>query len=109
MLTLIVIINLVLTIALMTQLSNTHHHIVEHIDRTTRSLKQRIIMSTQELINEITTQLRKAAGEIQSKIADLNVQITDAGVADQVDLTELTAAAQALDDIVPDAENNPPF
>ena len=60
-------------------------------------------MSTQEAINAVVAQLSKAKDEIVTKIADLNVQIEDAGVADVVDTSELTAAAQALDDIVPDA------
>ena len=121
MITLLLVVNLCLTIALLTQLGNTHHHVIEHLDRRYHSLTDRITMSTQEAVNALTAQLRKAAGEIQAKIADLNVQIIDAGVADKVDLTELTTAAQVLDDIVPDnaevadelpaevAGDNPPF
>jgi hypothetical protein len=60
-------------------------------------------MSTQDSINAVVTQLGKAKGEIVSKIADLQAAI-DAGVpAEQLDLTALTEAAQALDDVVPDA------
>lgn len=59
-------------------------------------------MSTQAAIDAVVQQLAKAKGEIVSKIADLNVQIEDAGVKDVVDTSELVAAAQALDDIVPD-------
>ena len=60
-------------------------------------------MSTQETVNAIAAQLRKAKDEIVAKIVDLNVQLEDAGVADVVDTSELVAVAQALDDIVPDA------
>ena len=63
----------------------------------------RHLMSTQETINAVVAQLAKAKDELVAKIADLNVQIEDAGVQDVVDTSELTAAAQALDDIVPDA------
>lgn len=60
-------------------------------------------MSTQDIINAVVTQLGKAKDELLTQIADLNAQIANAGVAEQVDTTALTAAAQALDDIVPDA------
>ena len=63
----------------------------------------RHLMSTQAAVDAVVAQLAKAKSEIVAKIADLNVQIEDAGVADVVDTSELTAAAQALDDIVPDA------
>jgi len=61
------------------------------------------IMSTQAAVDAVVAQLGKAKGEIISKIADLQIQLDDANVADKVDITELVAAAQALDDIVPDA------
>ena len=60
------------------------------------------IMSTQQAVDAVVAQLSKAKEEILSKVADLNAQIEDAGVADVVDTSELTAVAQALDDIVPD-------
>lgn len=62
----------------------------------------RHLMSTQASIDAVVATLAKAKSEIVAKIADLNVQIEDAGVADVVDTSELVAAAQALDDIVPD-------
>lgn len=99
MLILAVLANAALTLILISQLATTHHNITE-----------RITMTAQELIDQLTDVVRKVAVEINAKIADLNLQIQDAGVADKVDLTELTAAVQVLDDIVPDAvENNPPF
>lgn len=72
-------------------------------------------MSTQEAIDQITAQLKKAQNEViaardelMAKLADVQLQLEDAQVADVVDLSELTAAAQALDDIVPDAPADVP-
>jgi len=63
----------------------------------------RLNMSTQESIDAIVTQLGKAKDEVVAKIADVQAQLDAAGVpAEQVDLTALTAAAQALDDVVAD-------
>lgn len=59
--------------------------------------------STQDAVNAVVAQLNKAKGEIVAKIADVQAQLDAANVpAEQVDLSELTAAAQALDDVVPD-------
>lgn len=85
------------------RLGHIHDHLVEHIDRKTHQIEGLIIMSTQDIINAVVTQLGKAKDELLTQIADLNAQIANAGVAEQVDTTALTAAAQALDDIVPDA------
>ena len=60
-------------------------------------------MSTQDSINAVVTQLGKAKDEIVAKIADVQAQLDAASIpAETVDLTALTTAAQALDDIVPD-------
>ena len=61
-----------------------------------------ILVSIQDAVNTVVAQLNKAHGEIMSKIADVEAQIEAAGAAGQVDLSALVAAAQALDDIVPD-------
>ena len=82
----------------------THDHLVEHIDRQVAHLRKVTTVSTQDAINAITAQLVKAQGEIVNRIADVQAQLDAAGVAEQVDLSSLTAAAQALDDVVPDAE-----
>ena len=64
----------------------------------------RLYMSTQESIDGIVAQLGKAKDELLTEIADVKAQLETASVpAETVDLTALTAAAQALDDIVPDA------
>ena len=65
----------------------------------------RLHMSTQESIDAIVAQLGKAQAEVVSKIADVQAQLDAANVpAEVVNLDALTAAAQALDDIVPDAD-----
>lgn len=74
----------------------------------TTSAIGRQLMSTQETIDAVVTQLGKAKDEIVTEIGKLNEQIAAAGVTDQVDTTALTAAAQALDDIVPDAPVDAP-
>lgn len=70
--------------------------------RHTNHLKGALHMATQDTVNAVTAQLRKAKDEILAKVADLQVQIDDAHVADRVDVSELVAVAQALDDVVPD-------
>jgi hypothetical protein len=68
---------------------------------------ERFAMSIQDQINALVEQLRKSKDEIVARLgeaeANIGSQLVDAGVADQVDLSELTDIAQALDDIVPDA------
>lgn len=66
------------------------------------------IMSTQASVDAVVAQLRKVSVEINSKIADLKLQIDDARVGDVVDTSELEAVAQALDDIVPDVVEDLP-
>lgn len=62
----------------------------------------RFTMSVQDAVNAITAQLTKAQVEITSRIADVQAQLDAAGVAEQIDLSSLAAAAQALDDVVAD-------
>jgi len=68
----------------------------------------RFAMSTQEAVDKITAQIGKAQVELVNRIADVQAQLDAAGVAEQIDLSSLTAAAQALDDVVPDAPVNTP-
>ena len=64
----------------------------------------RFIVSTQESIDAVVAQLGKAKDEVVAKIADVQAQLDAANVpAEVVNLDALNAAAQALDDIVPDA------
>ena len=66
---------------------------------------ERQLMSVQDQINALVEQLRKSKDEIVTRLgeaeASIGSQLVDAGV--EVDLSELTNIAQALDDIVPDA------
>jgi cell division protein FtsB len=68
------------------------------------------LMSTQETVDQVIAQLKKARAEIvaardalNANITDLQNQLTAAGVAEQVDLTELQNVAQTLDELNPDA------
>lgn len=64
-------------------------------------------MSQQDAVNDVVAVLAKAKGEILGRLADLQGQI-DAGVpTEQLDLSGLQAAAQALDDIVADPAEAP--
>jgi len=65
---------------------------------------ERLAMSTQESIDAIVVQLGKAKDEVVARIADVQAQLDAAAVpAEVVDLSALSAAAQAIDDVVPDA------
>jgi hypothetical protein len=65
----------------------------------------RLSMSTQESIDAVVAQLGKAKDEVVAKIADVQAQLDAANVPPEVvNLDALNAAAQALDDIVPDAD-----
>jgi predicted Zn-dependent protease with MMP-like domain len=73
------------------------------VSRLTNAL-ERFTVSTQDAVNAVTEQLVKAQREIVARIADVQAQLDAAGVAEQIDLSSLTAAAQALDDVVADVE-----
>jgi type VI protein secretion system component VasF len=92
-------------IAIQHRISSTHDHIIEHLDRQIQHLKGATTVTTQDAVNAITDTLKnKVLPEILTKISDVQAQLDAANVpAEVVDLTALTAAAQALDDIVPDA------
>ena len=63
----------------------------------------RLQMSTQDSIDAVVAQLGKAKDEVVAKIADVQAALDAANVpAEVVNLDALNAAAQALDDIVPD-------
>lgn len=60
-------------------------------------------MTAQDTLNAAVAQIRKGTAEVVARIAGLQAQV-DAGVpAEELDFTDLNAAAQALDDIVADA------
>jgi len=62
----------------------------------------KVTIMTQESIDAAVLQIRKGTAEVRSLINDLQIQLAEKELADVVDVTELVAAAQALDDIVPD-------
>lgn len=95
------------TATVLAYVSRAHNHIVEHIDRQIYFLRRVITVSAQDTVNAAVAQVKKGTGEVVNLVAELKAQIAAAGVADQVDLTALTEAAQALDDIVPDAVEVP--
>lgn len=66
---------------------------------TRKELKGIIVGAVQDAVDQITAQLDKAKNEILNEIAALEAQIA---AGETPDLTALTAAAQALDDVVPD-------
>jgi len=69
---------------------------------------ERLTMSLQSSLDEIVVKLGAVRQEIVGKLADVQAQLDAANVpAETVDLSALTAAAQALDDIVPDAPATP--
>lgn len=70
----------------------------------TLTIRRTVMTATQDAIDVITTQLGKAKTEIVGAIADLEAQVAD---GQEPDLTALKAAAQALDDVVPDPEPTP--
>lgn len=93
---------LLFAVAAVVQVSGAHAHIIEHIDRQTNHVKGVIRMAVQDAINAIEAQLRKAQGELTGELSSLRAQLEAAGVAEQVDLSGLSAVAEALDAIVPD-------
>lgn len=95
--------NAIALVVLARRITATHDHLVEHLDRLTNHIQGAIDVSTQDAVNAITEQLTKARVELVNRINDVQAQLDAAGVAEQIDLTSLTAAAQALDDVVPDA------
>ena len=87
---------------------HTLKHLENEFRRRTRFLNGRIEMAQQDIIDGIVAQLTKAKNEIVGKLEEatsgVQAQLVAAGVEDQVDLSALTGIAQALDDLVPDAE-----
>lgn len=68
----------------------------------------RSLMSVQEVVDALVVQVGKVKDELVNRLAELQLQVDAAGVAEKVDLSELSAAIQSLDDIVPDAEADQP-
>ena len=64
----------------------------------------RLNVNVQQAVDALTQQLVKSQRELVGRIADVQAQLDAASVpVEVVDLSALTAVAQALDDVVPDA------
>lgn len=90
---------LVAALILAAHLGRLESHMVEHVDRQINHMKGFAMTTSQDAVNAVVAQVRKGTAEVVARIADLQAQV-DAG--EPVDLSELSAAAKALDDIVPD-------
>jgi hypothetical protein len=66
---------------------------------TEQQVKEIIMGAVQDVIDQVTEQLGRAKDEILAKVADLEAQVA---AGETPDLEPLKAAAQALDDVVPD-------
>ena len=66
------------------------------------SAQGRRIMSQQAELDTLTAVVKKGTAEVVALVAALRDQIAAGVPAEQLDLSGLSAAAQALDDIVPD-------
>jgi hypothetical protein len=85
--------------ALSARLGAIESHLLEHIDRQIHHLRKVTTMSAQDTVNALAAQIRRGTQEVLGKISELQTAV-DAG--QPVDLSELAAAAQVLDDIVAD-------
>ena len=68
-------------------------------------LKGTIMTAAQDAVDAITAKLDKAKDEILTEIETLKAQVAEGQTPD---LSRLEAAAQALDDVVPDVEPSDP-
>lgn len=66
------------------------------------SAQGRQLMSQQAELDNLTALVKKGTAEVVGLVAALRDEIAAGVPAEQLDLTGLSAAAQALDDIVPD-------
>jgi hypothetical protein len=84
-----------------------HRDIIRSIERHTMS----ITVNVQAVIDAAVAQLTKAHTELADRLEaatlGIQAQLVEAGVAEQVDLSALTAIAQQIDDLVPDAVVDP--
>lgn len=96
-------------IILAARIGSAEAHIVEHIDRQVNHLGG-LMSNVQSAVDAVVAQLVKARSEIVAardelvaQIADVQEQLDSVERPEDVDLSALSAAAQSLDDIVPDA------
>jgi hypothetical protein len=106
---LLLIANFVAALVILRNVTRSHNHLIEHLDRLLHNYQEETRMTIQDAVNTVTARLDKVytevtgqADSLRTVIADLQAQIEAAGVTEQVDLSALEAAAEKLDDIVPD-------
>jgi hypothetical protein len=102
--------NLLAALVILRNVKRSHNHLTGHIGRLLNHHQEEMKMTIQDAVNTVTVRLDKVYNEVTGQadslrtiIADLQAQIEAAGVTEEVDLSALEAAAQKLDDIVPDA------
>jgi hypothetical protein len=107
--------NLLAALVILRRVKRSHNHLVEHLDRIANHLEREIQMSQQDIIDIITAELGKVYNEVTAQadglnavIADLRAQIAAGTPTAELNLSALEAAAQKLDDIVPDEIPAPP-
>jgi hypothetical protein len=112
---LLLIANFVAALVILRNVKRSHNHLIEHIGRMLNHYQEENKMTVQDAVNTVTARLDKVYNEVVAQadslrtvIADLQAQIESAGVTEQVDLSALEAAAEKLDDIVPDEVPAPP-
>jgi ABC-type transporter Mla subunit MlaD len=66
-------------------------------------LKNKLMATLEEQLDAIIAQISKASGEITDRIDELEAELGQITPSAQQKLDALKAAAQTLDDIVPDA------
>lgn len=70
--------------------------------QTTEQLKETIMSALDDTLNQITGQLAKAREEILTKLDELEAALAANQPPAQETLDALRAAAQSLDDVIPD-------
>lgn len=78
-------------------------YVFRDVFRVLRVIEQKevhIMGAIQDAVDQIAAQLAKSKAEVVATIADLEANIA---AGETPDLTALKAAAQALDDVIPDA------
>lgn len=82
-------------------------YVFRDVFRALRVIEQKevhIMGAIQDAVDQIAAQLAKSKAEVVATIADLEAKIA---AGETPDLTALKAAAQALDDVIPDAPVEP--
>lgn len=99
---------LALVIAALAAIAITiHHDIIRTIERNTMSINVNVQATIDAAVAQLTKAHRELADRLEAATLGIQAQLVEAGVAEQVDLSALTAIAQQIDDLVPDAVVDP--